>query len=170
MESAFLKGEDMQDDANSDKANVWFPPPLLYVIGMAIGTALHYFAWPLTLGPSWSIFCIVCGIVVAVLGLIANALSFAFFRRTGQRPEPWKPTPSIVSGGIYRYTRNPMYVGMALIQAGIGIGTGALWIVVMVVPVMVGIYFTAVRPEEAYLESKFGEEYLRYKSSVRRWI
>jgi protein-S-isoprenylcysteine O-methyltransferase Ste14 len=63
-----------------------------------------------------------------------------------------------------------MYVGMALLQIGIGIGLANGWILVLVPPVLVIIYATAIRREEAYLERKFGDTYIAYKATARRWI
>ena len=77
---------------------------------------------------------------------------------------------ALISTGVYRITRNPMYVGMALLQTGIGIGFANGWIISLVPPVLAIIYATAIRPEEAYLERKFGDPYTEYKRSVRRWL
>jgi protein-S-isoprenylcysteine O-methyltransferase Ste14 len=96
--------------------------------------------------------------------------AFGLFRRTGQDVKPWESTPEIISTGIYRFTRNPMYVSMALLQAGIGVALANGWVVLLVPVVSVVIYFIAIRHEEAYLEEKFGTVYTEYKSSVRRWI
>ena len=87
-----------------------------------------------------------------------------------QDPKPWEPTPEIISAGVYRFTRNPMYVGMALLQTGIGLALVSAWIIALAPVVLAVVYVTAVRHEEAYLEEKFGAAYLNYKSSVRRWI
>ena len=92
------------------------------------------------------------------------------FRRSGQHPAPWTNTPKIVTSVVYQISRNPMYVGMALIQLGIGIGLSNGWIVAFVPLVLVLVYLSAGRHEEAYLEDKFGEAYLGYKRKVRRWI
>ncbi|MDH3214158.1 MAG: isoprenylcysteine carboxylmethyltransferase family protein [Myxococcales bacterium] len=112
------------------------------------------------------------GAAVAVggLGVAMMAKAMGLFRRTGQDPRPWKGTPEIIAIGVYRVTRNPMYVGMALLQIGIGMGLANGWILVLVPPVLALVYATAIRHEEAYLESKFGDTYLAYKASVRRWI
>ena len=100
--------------------------------------------------------------------LLGGAINL--FRRTGQNPEPWKSTPEIVTSGVYRLTRNPMYVGLALLQAAIGVGLANGWIVALIPLVLVIIYLMAIRHEEHYLEAKFGDAYVRYKTSVRRWL
>ena len=87
-----------------------------------------------------------------------------------QDPKPWATTPEIISSGIYRFTRNPMYVGMALVQIAIGIGLANWWVILAVPVSLVLVYLTAIRQEEAYLERKFGSAYTDYKMSVRRWL
>jgi protein-S-isoprenylcysteine O-methyltransferase Ste14 len=88
----------------------------------------------------------------------------------GQHPDPRKPTPAISRDGPYRFTRNPMYVGGGLVQLGIGIALGNAWIVALLIPVVLLIHYGAILPEERYLERKFGDEYTRFKASVRRWL
>jgi protein-S-isoprenylcysteine O-methyltransferase Ste14 len=83
---------------------------------------------------------------------------------------PWTSTPQIVSSGVYRFTRNPMYLGLAAIQLGIGVALGNGWIVALVPAVLAAVHVLAIRPEEAYLERKFGDAYRQYKRSVRRWL
>ena len=152
-----------------DGAAVQFPPPLVYLIAVIAGGLLHAFVLPLPLGLPLSAR-LSLALLAFVLGLALIRSAFGHFKRTGQDPKPWKTTPEIVSMGIYRFTRNPMYVGMALIQLAIGIGLGNDWIVPLVLPVLLVVYFTAIRHEEAYLERKFGETYTKYKESVRRWF
>jgi protein-S-isoprenylcysteine O-methyltransferase Ste14 len=152
-----------------DGAAVRFPPPFVYLIAVIVGALLQAFVLRLPLdlptGPR-----IVAGLAIALFGFTIGGSAFGLFRRTGQDPAPWKSTPEIVSTGIYRFTRNPMYVGMALVQAGIGVGLGNGWVVALVPVSLAVVYVTAVRHEEAYLERKFGPSYLSYKASVRRWL
>lgn len=152
-----------------DGAAVRIPPPLVYLAGVIAGVLLQAFVWPLRLDVGASVR--VAGTTAALaagVGLMAAA--FGLFRRTGQDPKPWKATPEIISTGIYRWTRNPMYVSMALLQIGIGLGLANGWIIALVPPVLVVVYLTAIRHEEAYLARKFGDAYLEYKAAVRRWI
>ena len=157
------------DTSDADGAAVRFPPPLVYLLAVIAGAACHAFLLPLPLelGPGARI---AGALAAAGLGGAAIAGALGLFRRSGQDPKPWKSTPEVISTGIYRFTRNPMYVGMALLQIGIGIGLANGWILALVPPVLVVIYATAIRHEERYLERKFGETYLEYKRSVRRWL
>jgi len=153
----------------ADGAAVRFPPPLVTLIALALGLILQHFVVPLKLplvGPPRH----GLGLVFIAAGIALMAAAFGRFRSTGQNPEPWASTPEIISSGIYRFTRNPMYVSLGLLQAGIGVMLANGWLVGFVAPMWLGIYYVAIRHEEAYLERKFGSRYTDYKSRVRRWI
>ena len=152
-----------------DGATVRLPPPLVYVGALVTGALLQGFVLPLSFDISLAAR-ISVAVVVAALGLAAMASAIGLFKHTGQDPKPWVSTPEIISTGVYRLTRNPMYVGMALLQTSIGIGWANGWIVALVPPVLLIVYATAIRHEEAYLEQKFGDRYVEYKRSVRRWL
>lgn len=81
-----------------------------------------------------------------------------------------KPTTAVVTDGAFRYSRNPMYLSMTLLYVGIAFLVNSPWILLLVLPLVVVIQWGVVEREERYLERKFGEEYLRYKANVRRWI
>ncbi|MGK7907677.1 MAG: isoprenylcysteine carboxylmethyltransferase family protein, partial [Synechococcus sp.] len=125
--------------------------------------------WPLPFAFSGSIR-LVLALVIAVPSIALGAGALRLFQATGQDPKPWVTTPEIVRTGVYRFTRNPMYLSLALLQAAIGIGLGNLWVVLLVPFSCLFVQLSAIRPEEAYLEEKFGSEYLDYKESVRRWL
>jgi protein-S-isoprenylcysteine O-methyltransferase Ste14 len=150
-------------------ANVRFPPPLVFLGLIGVGVALQHWVWPLTLPLAlWPR--IVAGVVVALGGLGMAVAARAWFTRTGQDPAPWRPSPQLLVQGIYRYTRNPMYIGLTLLELGIGIALGNGWIATLAPIGLVIVHFLAVLPEEAYLTDKFGESYLAYKSSVSRYL
>ncbi|MEW6777085.1 MAG: isoprenylcysteine carboxylmethyltransferase family protein [Bdellovibrionota bacterium] len=154
---------------SADAARVRFPPPLLYLLTVLTGVLLHAFVLPLPLAAGGTLRVFLAG----GMGLAAVLLmwgAFGRFRETGQNPKPWTPSPELITNGIYRYTRNPMYVSLALLQGAIGAALANLWIVALVPVSLIAVYFVAVRHEEAYLEEKFGEPYRQYKKSVRRWL
>ena len=102
------------------------------------------------------------------LGFVASAR--ILFMRTGQNPAPWKPTPELVLKGPYRFTRNPMYLGLTLFEVGLGLALNNLWISLFAAPALLAVHFIAVRPEETYLSKKFGESYKTYLAQVRRYL
>ena len=161
----------MSDTETDDRAAVRFPPPLVFIAALVIGFVFHRWLWPLAVGqvlPFW--LPIGFGVLLILFGFSMILMGSSLFKKTGQEPEPWTTTPEIITTGIYRYSRNPMYVGMAFIQAGIGVAAGILWIIILL-PAAIGVvYLIAVRPEEAYLEKKFGQPFQAYQRSTRRWL
>lgn len=156
--------------STKDGAAVRIPPPLVYLAGVIVGVVLHAFVLSLPVAGLALRLRIAIAVFAAVLGLVVMGGAIGLFRRTGQDPKPWESTPNIISTGIYRFTRNPMYVGMALLQTAIGAALGNWWILILVPIVLWLVNTTAIRHEEVYLERKFGDEYTRYKAKVRRWL
>lgn len=156
-------------EGDRDGAAVRIPPPLVYLGGVIAGVLVHGLLLPLRLPLSTSAR-VSLSTAPILLGLFLMGGAIRLFRRSGQDPKPWEPTPEIISTGVYRFTRNPMYVGMALLQIGIGVGLANGWVLALVPFVLAAVYRTAIRHEEGYLERKFGETYASYKRSVRRWL
>lgn len=160
-------GSDETQEAR-DGADVRIPPPLLPAGAVLLGVVLDW-AWELEFAGGSSL-PIALG-AAAICGGVAILLSaFSVFRRIDQHPDPRKPTPVIARDGPYRFTRNPMYLGLFLLQLGIGLALGNAWILMLLIPVVLVIHYGAILPEERYLEEKFGEVYTSFKASVRRWI
>jgi len=150
-------------------ARVGFPPPFVFLGLILVGLALQQGPWPLVLpvgsGPRWS-----AGAGTALAGVLLVLNARLWFFRTGQHPAPWRPSPELLVQGVYRFTRNPMYLGLTLFQLGLGIALGNGWIAALA-PLSLGIvHWLAVRPEEAYLTEKFGDPYRRYSARVRRYL
>ena len=108
-------------------------------------------------------------------GVIGAGVSFILaarqlFVRTGQDPKPWQPTPELIFSGPYRFTRNPMYVGMTLLTIGLGAAIGTLWALPLAFAALGAVHVLAVLPDERYLAAKFGEPYLTYKARVHRYL
>jgi protein-S-isoprenylcysteine O-methyltransferase Ste14 len=96
---------------------------------------------------------------------------FAFTRRRADSPiDPTKPVSKLVIDGPFRYTRNPAYLSMTTIYAGVAALRNALWAILFLPLVLYVIQRGQVKREEQYVERAFGEEYLNYKTSVRRWV
>ena len=150
-------------------ARVRFPPPLVFLGGILLGIACAYLLLPAP-APVGRAVSLGGGLALLIAGLAIIASARIHFTRTGQSPIPWKPTPSLILRGPYRFTRNPMYVGMTLIELGIGLAVDNLWISAFALPALVVVHFIAVRPEERYLSEKFGDSYKAYLAQVRRYL
>ena len=150
-------------------ARVKLPPPLLLLGFIGAGVGLRWLVTPPPLPGGRAVQFAVGGALVA-LALAIGGSAVGLFKKTGQNPAPWKPSPSLVLQGAYRFTRNPMYVGMTLILAGLGFALDDLWLVIGAALFLVIVHYTAVLPEEAYLDEKFGDDYRAYKKKVRRYL
>ena len=152
-----------------DNPGVIVPPPLIFVAFLGVGLAFDFFVLRVATG-----FPVVGrSVIAAVLAVAALLLGFGAlfrFRRAGTNPEPWRPTTAIVTSGVYRFTRNPMYVGMALLYAAIAVAADSVVALILLVPLMAVIRYGVIAREERYLAAKFGDEYRRYQASVRRWL
>ena len=155
------------DRNGPDNPGVIAPPPLIYAAGLVAGLLANrrrptpflprvlskMLGWPLVAG-----------------GLSLGLWGFREMRRAGTNVDPYHPTTAIVEGGPYGFTRNPLYVGMTLVYAGISARANALPAALLLPVVLHLVDRAVIEREERYLEGKFGEEYLRYKGRVRRWI
>jgi protein-S-isoprenylcysteine O-methyltransferase Ste14 len=150
-----------------DKAGVIAPPPLIYLGSLVFGLLLNR-KFPVTLLPrkmarnfGWPLL----GGGVLLIGWFEWAM-----RHAGTPANPYKPVSHVVTQGPFRYTRNPGYLAMATIYMGIASLANALWAVLLLPVALIVVQRGVIEREERYLERKFGEEYLRYKAQVRRWI
>ncbi len=158
-----------QTNSVEQGARVRFPPPLVFLGGILLGVALEYavVAAPVPAGRAVSV---AGGLLVLMAGLGFLIAARICFTRTGQSPIPWKPSPSLILKGPYRFTRNPMYVGMTLVEFGLGLALNNLWISLFAVPALLTVHLIAVLPEERYLSDKFGDSYTAYLAQVRRYL
>ena len=151
-----------------EKPNVIIPPPLAWALAIVAGLGLSWL-YPLQFVPAAIPRAWVGGGVFA-FGLALAVWAVATIRRAGTHVDIRKPTTVIVENGPYRFTRNPIYLGMFLGQTGIAIGSDNPWVLAMLAPFYLVIRHGVVAREEAYLERKFGAVYLGYKSRARRWL
>jgi protein-S-isoprenylcysteine O-methyltransferase Ste14 len=150
-----------------DKAGVVAPPPVIYLGALVFGLLLNRrfpiaflprkvarsFGWPLLSG-----------------GLLLICWFEWAMRHAGTPANPYKPVSHIATEGPFRYPRNPAYLAMTMIYTGIAGLANALWAILLLPVALLVIQRGVIEREERYLEHKFGEEYLRYKARVRRWI
>jgi protein-S-isoprenylcysteine O-methyltransferase Ste14 len=155
---------------DTDNAGIRIFPPAVYLGGLVIGYILQWL-WPVPILPGGGgLVARILGVALVLAGLAIVALALAAFRRADTSPNPTVATNALTFDGPYRFTRNPMYLGLALLTAGIaGIGN-ALWPLLAVIPVVAIIQTQVIAREERYLETKFGETYRSYRTRVRRWL
>jgi protein-S-isoprenylcysteine O-methyltransferase Ste14 len=157
------------DKSGSTSSGVRIFPPGVYLAGLVIGYAIEWFS-PLPILPGANGAARVLGVIVLILGagLLFGAVSR--FRSVGTSPNPTEPTTALALDGPYRFTRNPMYLGMALLLAGFALIGNALWPLIAVIPVVFVIRTQVIDREERYLEAKFGAQYTDFKARVHRWL
>jgi protein-S-isoprenylcysteine O-methyltransferase Ste14 len=157
--------------SGGDVAGVVAPPPLIYLGFLAAGLGLGYL-WPLAIvGDSIpSAARMGLGAALAALGIVIGIAGFRQFRQAGTDVRPDQPTTALVTEGVYRYSRNPLYISQALVYAGIALAADSLWAIAFLVPTLVVVRYGVIAREEAYLERKFGDDYRRFTAAVRRWL
>ncbi|MCU0238373.1 MAG: isoprenylcysteine carboxylmethyltransferase family protein [Pyrinomonadaceae bacterium] len=150
-----------------DNPNVIAPPPLIFLSGLVLGGIVTFFDWSLML--PYALAVLLANLLI-LLGIGVIAIAYLQMRKAKTNIEPWKPTTKILDSGVYKYSRNPIYVAMALIYLGIACLFNSIWFLLFLPICLLVIHFGVILREEIYLENKFGEDYLDYKKRVRRWI
>jgi protein-S-isoprenylcysteine O-methyltransferase Ste14 len=142
-------------------------PPLILGATIVLGLVLNFF-WPVKFLPR--ALAVPFGILIVVSAVAIGVMPVQEMRAANTPLDVRKPSTRIVTSGVFQKSRNPIYLGMVLLCAGIAFLVDSLWLLVAV-PLLAGVLQKGViEPEEAYLERHFGEDYLRYKAKVRRWI
>ena len=152
---------------DGDTAGVITIPPVIYLGFLVVGLLADFF-WPVALLPE-TVQYPVGGVLIAV-GLAGVVIARRQFSRAATSVLVTRPTTAIVTDGLYGRTRNPIYLGMALIYAGIAIAADSIWALALLVPTLIVVRYGVIGREERYLEAKFGEPYRAYMASVRRWF
>ena len=152
-----------------DHPGVIAPPPLIYLGFLLAGYGVGQLVSEPSLGLDVSLrrglaFALVIG------GLLRDGIAAGTFRRLGTPPEPWKPTTALATDGLYRFSRNPIYVGFGITYAGFALAMDSPVALALLVPCLMVIDRFVVVREERYLTTKFGAEYQAYQGKVRRWL
>ena len=154
---------------NNDHANVAVLPPLPYLLTVTAGVLAHFLWEPFRLFPeAWMGH--TAGWPVAVAATLLAFWALMTMRRAGESPSVHQPTGSIVSTGPYAFTRNPMYLSMTLLSAGVSLIFNTFWPVILLPAPLMVIQYGVIHREERYLGRKFGDEYAQYRARVRRWL
>jgi protein-S-isoprenylcysteine O-methyltransferase Ste14 len=159
----------MSDEPNEvpDTAGVVAPPPLIYGGALAVGL-LAKTLFPIAFLPRTV--ARLLGPPLLGTGILLFLSSLRTMHRAGTDVRPDRPTSNLVVKGQYRFTRNPIYLGFTLFYGGATALTNSLPSALLLPFVLFVMRCGVIEREERYLECIFGEEYLRYKARVRRWI
>jgi protein-S-isoprenylcysteine O-methyltransferase Ste14 len=144
------------------------PPPLLYLATLALGLLAS--AWfPLSVLPrllAWAL----GGALIAAGIALGPVWGIATMRRAGTTVRPDRPSSRLVTSGPFGFSRNPLYLSLTLLYAGVALAANAGGALILLVLLLFVMQRFVIRREEAYLARTFGAEYERYKMQVRRWL
>jgi len=142
-------------------------PPIILYTGIALMIILHFVVPGMWLIPRPYNY---LGLLPLIIGVVINLLADKSFSTRGTTVKPGEESSALVKTGVFRFTRNPMYLGFTFGLIGIGVLLGSLtpWLVVVAFPIVIETIY--IRIEEKMLEETFGEEYRTYKGTTRRWI
>ena len=156
----------MGDDGR-DNAGVVAPPPLVYLLPLLAGILTNRrIGAPFLPGGATRI----VGVPLVAGGLSLGAWFFGTLRGAGTPVDPREPVEALVTSGPYRYSRNPGYLSMAMIYAGVASLANSLPSILLLPVALRVIRRGVIEREERYLERLFGEEYVAYRARVRRWF
>jgi protein-S-isoprenylcysteine O-methyltransferase Ste14 len=143
-------------------------PPFIWLASAVFSALGHFF---LILLPMMSYSAgLVCGIVRVILAPALALSALVTMKAAGTSANPAKPALAIVRGGPFRFTRNPMYLALCLLQVALGFFLNDWITLLFVVPLALIMHYGVILREERYLTAKFGEPYLELKREVRRWL
>ena len=152
----------------ADRANHIPWPPIIQVSALLGAWLLGWLMpWPLlpeampVRGLGWLVFA--GGLGIAISGM-------RYFRSIGTPVDPTGSAQKLADGGIYNWTRNPMYAGVSMAFAGLAFGLASAWLLVLALLMPLALQKLAIEPEEAYLTRRFGTAYAAYCARVRRWL
>lgn len=152
-----------------DNPGIYVPPPMIYALTFVAAVFVHrkipindsLFHWQVTK---------MAGIFFLLLAIFFLIRSLRQFFKSKNTVVTIKPASSLQKDGIYSVTRNPMYLGLAMVYMGISCLIGHWWNIILFPALIVVVQEYIIKREEKYLERRFGQEYLDYKSKVRRWL
>ncbi len=151
----------------SDHVQLILPPPLIYLGHLLSALVLQ---WVVPLPLPWPLPLRMLGAVLLGGGFALAALAVREMRKMHTTPDPKQPATVLVISGPYRFSRNPIYLGLLLTFLGFTLLAGTLW-GVLLSPFLIGtITRSVIRPEENYLQGRFDGQYKLYRTLVRRWF
>ncbi len=155
---------------DQDRPNIAVLPPIAFFATVLLTLALDRWVSPGDFAAIPRVSHIVVGILVMVAAFWTAVSGARAFKRAGTNINPHKPALNIVRDGPYRFTRNPMYLGMVLFIVGLGIAISTFWGLFVAGLLWALLHWGVVLREELYLDEKFGEAYRDLLSATRRWL
>ena len=155
--------------SEKDHAKVRTIPPLIPLSFIVVAWLLNEYVYTLAIPLSANIQMIIAYVMMAIATILFS-FSLYFFIKTRQNPEPHTPTNALYTGGIFKITRNPIYLGFLVAQMVVAIKLNNLYVILSMPMVLWLINKWVIDAEEVYLEKLFGQDYLDYKQKVRRWL
>ncbi|MFN8434009.1 MAG: isoprenylcysteine carboxylmethyltransferase family protein [Anaerolineales bacterium] len=152
---------------DSPAINKYIHPPVVAMFHIIVALLLGYLV-PALAGMSQTLKNI--GLGLTFIGFLFGVGAFLEFRKARTTLDPHGSVKTVVTGGIYRFSRNPIYVGFLFMVIGFPLAYGSLWGLVISPLFIFALTRLVIEKEEAYLEKKFKEGYTSYKSRVRRWL
>jgi protein-S-isoprenylcysteine O-methyltransferase Ste14 len=153
-----------------DYADVVIKPPLLFAGALVLGCLL---TWLVPLGPGLggaNLRALAAGGALAIAGLALGLFSIREFKQAGTSVVPGEPSTALIERGPYKFTRNPIYIGMTVLYFGLAVMLTSAWMLLLLIPVLIILQRGVVEREEAYLAAKFGEAYRQFQTRVPRWL
>jgi protein-S-isoprenylcysteine O-methyltransferase Ste14 len=157
-------------DENTETARTRVRPPLLFLAALLLGFVLDQLLPVPAWGNGAAFWTGAVGGVLIVIGIGVFAAGIRGFFGADTPVQGTRPTRALVTTGIHAWSRNPIYVGMFLFYAGIGLVARSPWVLILTLPVAITMRYLVVAREEAYLDRLFGDAYRQYKARVRRWL
>ncbi len=154
-------------ETQTDHADVKIQPPVLLLLHLFAGLALGWLI-PIPLVPPQGLQKF--GLALAFAGFLLGAAAAVEFNRKHTTLDPHGLVSTLVTSGIYRFTRNPIYLGFVMMVIGVPLYLNNYWGIVLAAILVILFNALVICHEEAYLEKKFGDEYAGYRSRVRRWL
>jgi protein-S-isoprenylcysteine O-methyltransferase Ste14 len=151
-----------------DTPGVIAPPPIVFAVGFGVAMLLNWcHGLPIPFYPvglDWP------GLTLMNASLVLALWAAFYMNRARTHINPMLPTSQLVTGGPYRFSRNPLSVSLLLLYVGCSLRLDTFWPLLLLAPLLVVFHFGVIQREERYLERKFGESYRDYCAKVRRWI
>ena len=151
-----------------DGVGVIVEPPILFLAFLILGIALHFII-------KFSIFSqssvgYAAGGLLIILGVFLAGWAIKTFKKLGETPHHGNPIHKIIASGPFQFTRNPMYLSFTFIYIGLSMIINTYWLLLLLPIVLISLHSGVILREEEYLEKKFKDQYVSYKSRVRRWF